>query len=131
MDEVGKVSLGRALQAELAVSGHGVVHEDDRVGEAAVVEDLAVVVAQLVLLRLEPELVLVARAQAVHGAHLVGAQRLAEQVDGGHLAAEHPLLVHVRRRADVALVKRLQRAEGRELEGEKTISKAQTQYFFF
>ena len=47
---------------------------------------LAVSLAEgLSCLRLKLELVLIARAKAVHGAHLVGAQGLAEQVDGRHL----------------------------------------------
>ena len=59
VDEVGHVALGRALEAELAVGGHRVVHEDDGRGESAVVQDLAVVLAQLAAaLRLEAELVL-------------------------------------------------------------------------
>ena len=43
----------------------------------------------------------------MHGADLVRGERLAEEVDGGHLPAEHPLLVHLGRRADVAPVERL------------------------
>ena len=39
-------------------------------------------------LGVELELVLVAGPQPVHGAHLVGVQCLAEQVDCGHLPAE-------------------------------------------
>lgn len=44
----------------------------------------------------------------MHGAHLVCGQRLAEQVDGGHLTAEHPLLVQLGGGSDVAFVERLQ-----------------------
>ena len=59
VDEVGHVALRRALEAELAVGGHRVVHEDDGGGESAVVQDLAVVLTQLAAaLRLETELVL-------------------------------------------------------------------------
>jgi len=44
----------------------------------------------------------------VHGAHLVCGQRLTEQVDGGHLTAEHPLLVQLWGGSDVAFVEWLQ-----------------------
>jgi hypothetical protein len=44
----------------------------------------------------------------VHGAHLVCGQRLAEQIDGGHLTAEHPLLVQLGGGSDVAFVEWLQ-----------------------
>ena len=43
---------------------------------------------RLACLGLKLELVLVAGAKAVHSAHLVGTQRLAEQVDGRHLGRE-------------------------------------------
>ena len=58
MHEVGDVALGRALEAELAVGSHRVVHEHDGGGEAAVVQHLSVVLAQLTALSLEAELVL-------------------------------------------------------------------------
>ena len=44
----------------------------------------------------------------MHRADLVRAEGLAEEVDGRHLPAEHALLVHVRGRAHVALVERLE-----------------------
>ena len=50
---------------------------------------------------------LVSGPEPVHRADLVRAEGLAEEVDGGHLAAEHALLVHIRGRAHVALVERL------------------------
>lgn len=50
---------------------------------------------------------LVAGSQPMHGADLLRGQRLAKHIDGGHLAAEHALLVHLGRRTDVALVERL------------------------
>ena len=80
--KVCQVPLGCTLQTELAVCGHRVVHENNRVGKAAVVQDLSVIVAQLVLLCLETKLVLVSGAQPMHGAHLVWAQGFAEQVNG-------------------------------------------------
>ena len=93
VDEVGGVPLGGALQTQLAVRGHGVVKEGDAVAELAVVQHPPVVLAQrLPRLRLELELVLVAGPEPVHGAHLVRVERLAEQVDGGHLAAEQAVL---------------------------------------
>lgn len=51
---------------------------------------------------------LISGPEPVHGADLVRGERLAEQVDGGHLSAEHALLVQLRRRADVALVEGLE-----------------------
>ena len=50
---------------------------------------------------------LVPGAEPVHGADLVRGERLAEEVDGRHLPAEHALLVHLGRRPDVAPVERL------------------------
>lgn len=44
----------------------------------------------------------------MHGADLVCSKRLAEEVDRGHLTAEHPLLIQLGRCADVALVERLE-----------------------
>ena len=58
MDKVRDVALRRALQAELPVRGHRVVHKDDGGGEAAVVQYLPVVLTQLAALSLEPELIL-------------------------------------------------------------------------
>ena len=52
------IPFRRALEAELTVRCHGVVHEDDAVAETAVVQNLAVVLAQLARLRLKAELVL-------------------------------------------------------------------------
>ena len=93
VDEVRGVPLWGALQTQLAVRGDGVVEEGDAVAELAVVQHAAVVLAQrLPRLRLELELVLVSGPEPVHGAHLVRVERLAEQVDGGHLAAEQPVL---------------------------------------
>ena len=93
VDEVGGVPLGGALQTQLTVCRHGVVEEGDAVAQLPVVQHLAVVLAErLPGLRLELELVLVAGPEPVHGAHLVGVQRLAEQVDGAHLATEQPVL---------------------------------------
>ena len=95
MDEVGGVSLGSALETQLTVRGHGVVEEGDAVAQLPVVQHLPVVLAQrLARLSLELELVLVAGPQPVHGAHLVGVQRLTEQVDGGHLATKQTILEH-------------------------------------
>jgi hypothetical protein len=45
----------------------------------------------------------------VHRANLMGGQGLAEQINRGHLPAEHPLLVQFRSGADVAFVERLER----------------------
>ena len=71
VDEVASVPLGRALEAELAVGGHGVVEEGDAIAQLPVVEHLAVVLTQtLAGLSLELELVLVAGTEPVHGAHL-------------------------------------------------------------
>ncbi len=58
MDEVGQVPIGSALQAQLAVGGHGIVHEHDCVGKPPIVQDLPVGLAQLATLGLKPELVL-------------------------------------------------------------------------
>ena len=58
MHEEVVVALGRALETELSVRGHRVVHEHDAVAEATVVQHLAVVLAQLTRLGLKPELVL-------------------------------------------------------------------------
>ena len=58
VDEEVVVPLWRALQAQLAVRRHRVVHEDDGLAEAAVVQHLAVVLAQLPALGLEAKLVL-------------------------------------------------------------------------
>ena len=112
VDEVGGVALGRRLQAQLAVGGHGVVHEDDGAGQSAVVEDAPLVLGQVHRhLVLETELTLVARSQPVHGADVVRRQGLAEQVDGCHLAAEQPVVVQLRRGADETLVERLRRRD--------------------
>ena len=93
VDEVGGVPLGGALQTQLTVCGHGVVEEGDAVAQLPVVQNLPVVLAErLAGLRLELELVLVAGPEPVHGAHLVGVQSLAEQVDGAHLSAKQPVL---------------------------------------
>lgn len=43
----------------------------------------------------------------MHGANLLRCERFAEHIDGGHLAAEYALFVHLGRGADVALVERL------------------------
>ena len=89
MDEVGGVSLGRALQAQLAIRGHGVVEEGDAVAQLPVVQHLPVVLAQgLARLCIKLELVFVAGSQPVHGAHLMRIQSLTEQIDGAHLPAE-------------------------------------------
>ena len=89
VDEVGSVPLWSALEAQLAVGGDWVVEKSDAVGQLSVVQNFSVILTQsLPGLSVELELVLVAGPQPVHGAHLVGVQRLAEQVDGGHLAAE-------------------------------------------
>ena len=93
VDEVGSVAFGSTLKAELTVSGDWVVEEGDAVGQLSVVENLLVVIAQgLTSLSLELELVLVAGPQPVHGAHLVGVQRLTEQVDSRHLATKQTVL---------------------------------------
>ena len=52
------VAFGRALETELAVRRHGVVHEHDAVAEPTVVQNFPVVLTQLPRLRLEAELVL-------------------------------------------------------------------------
>ncbi len=62
---------------------------------------------------------LVSRPQSMHCADLVRRQSLAEEVDGRHLSAEHPLLIHIGGGADVALVKRL--SKGREIQSAHTI----------
>ena len=93
VDEVGGVPLGGALQTQLTVCRHGVVQEGDAVAQLPVVQHLPVVLAErLARLRLKLELVLVSGPQPVHGAHLVGVQSLAEQVDGAHLAAKQTVL---------------------------------------
>lgn len=43
----------------------------------------------------------------MHGADLVRGESLSEQIDGGHLPAEHSLLVQLCCRADVAFVEGL------------------------
>ena len=89
MNEVGGVPLGSALETQLTVSGHWVVEEGDAVAQLPVVQHLPVVLAQgLPRLGLKLELVLVAGPQAVHGAHLVRVEGLAEQIDGAHLATK-------------------------------------------
>ena len=108
MDKVGQVALRSTLKAKLTVRSNGVVHEDNRVGQPAVVQHFAVVLTQLVLFRFKPELVLVPWSQAMHGTHLVRAQGFTEQVNGRHLTSKHSLLIDVRRGADVTLVKWLQ-----------------------
>lgn len=45
----------------------------------------------------------------MHGADLVGGERLPEQVYRSHLPAEHPLLVQLSCGTDVAFVERLQK----------------------
>ena len=93
VDEVGSVPLRSALQAQLAVCGDRVVEESDAVGELSVVQNFSMILTEsLSGLGVELELVLVAGPQSVHGAHLVRVERLAEQVDGGHLAAEQAVL---------------------------------------
>jgi hypothetical protein len=67
VDEVGDVSFGRALKAELSVGGDRVVHEDDGGRQPAVVQHLAVVLAQLAALGLESELVLKERKSSFKG----------------------------------------------------------------
>ena len=89
VDEVGGVSLGGALQTQLAVCGHGVIEEGDAVAQFPVVQHLPVVLAQgLARLCLKLELVFVSGPQPVHGTHLVRVQSLTEQIDGAHLPAE-------------------------------------------
>ena len=108
--EVGRVAFRRRLQAQLAVRGHSVVHEHDRLRQLAIVEDTALIVRQVHLrLVLEAELALVAGSQAVHGAHLMRRQSFAEQVNGRHLAAVESIIVQFRSGSDVALVKRITR----------------------
>ena len=93
VDEVGGVPLGGALQTQLTVCRHGVVEEGDAVAQLPVVQDLPVILAEsLAGLCLKLELVLVAGPEPVHGAHLVGVQRLTEQVNSAHLATEQPVL---------------------------------------
>ena len=57
----------------------------------------------------------------MHGADLVRAERLTEEVDGGHLAAEDALLVHVRGRTDVALVEGLEKKKRKENQTKKNL----------
>ena len=45
----------------------------------------------------------------MHGANLLGGQRLTEQINGRHLAAEDSLLVQLWRGSNVTLIKGLQR----------------------
>ena len=93
VDEVGSVPLWSALEAQLAVCGDRVVEKSDAVGQLSVVKNFSMILTEsLAGLSVELELVLVAGPQSVHGAHLVRVERLAEQVDGGHLAAEQPVL---------------------------------------
>ena len=93
VDEVGSVAFGSTLKAELTVSGDWVVEEGDAVGQLSVVQNFSMILTEsLPGLRVELELVLVAGPQPVHGAHLVGVQRLTEQVDGGHLATKQTVL---------------------------------------
>lgn len=47
----------------------------------------------------------------MHGADLVRGERLSEQIDGGHLSAEHSLFIQLRRRTDVAFVERLETSQ--------------------
>ena len=89
VDEVGSVPLWSALEAQLAVCGDRVVEKSDAVGQLSVVQNFSMILTQsLPGLSVELELVLVAGPQPVHGAHLVGVERLAKQVDGRHLPAE-------------------------------------------
>lgn len=73
----------------------------------SVVEYITKNVQRQSIWKMSPPIYLVARSETVHGADLLRGQRLAEQIDGGHLAAEHALLVHLGRCAHVAFVKRL------------------------
>lgn len=52
----------------------------------------------------------------MHGADLLRCQRLAEQVNRRHLAAEDPLLIQFGRGANITLVKGLQRQRQIEIE---------------
>ena len=89
VDEVGGVSLGGALQAQLAICGHWVVEEGDAVAQLPVIQHLPVVLAQgLARLCIKLELVFVAGPQPVHGTNLVRVQSLTKQIDGAHLPAE-------------------------------------------
>lgn len=45
------------------------------------------------------------------GTHVMGAQRLIEEVDGRHLAAEDMLLLQLRSATDVALIQWLQKMD--------------------
>ena len=52
------VSLGSTLEAQLAVGGHWIVHENDVIGQLAVVQNFTMILAQLATFRLEPKLIL-------------------------------------------------------------------------
>ena len=58
MDKICHVSLGSTLEAQLAVGGHWIVHENDVIGQLAVVQNFTMILAQLATFRLEPKLIL-------------------------------------------------------------------------
>ena len=58
MDKICHVSLGSTLQAQLAVRGHWIVHENDVIGQLPVIQDFTMILTQLTTFRFKPELIL-------------------------------------------------------------------------
>ena len=58
MHKICYVSLGSALEAQLAVSGHWIVHENDVIGQFAIVQNFTMILTQLATFCFKPELIL-------------------------------------------------------------------------
>ena len=58
MQKIWYVSLGSALEAQLAVSGHWIVHENDVIGQFAIVQNFTMIFTQLATFCFKPELIL-------------------------------------------------------------------------
>ena len=65
MHKVCYVSLGSALEAQLAVSGHWIVHENDVIGQFAIVQNFTMILTQLATFCFKPELILKKRKKKV------------------------------------------------------------------
>ena len=58
MHKICHIAFRSTLQAQLAVSGDGIVHEHDVIGQLAIVQNFPMIFAQLAAFCLETELVL-------------------------------------------------------------------------
>ena len=58
MDKICHVSLGSTLEAQLAVGGHRIVHENDVIGQLAIIQDFTMVLTKLTAFCFKPELIL-------------------------------------------------------------------------